>query len=203
MSDWTDGQISATAEFIADQIGGLIAPYGGLCEVVDDEDLMWRQAFQSSQKLMVYVTWGGDVPWGTFNLAGVTHRVVRQWILGIKRGRGYKETRGDTFSTTTSVPPFADVVGLVRDFVRTMLGISEDYGTDNVTVKKWSQGSQVMSGMLVTFSTQNDLPAIQFRSDYGPPYAIPVPPAPPSGAVLVGEAGETQLGEGGETQVPE
>jgi hypothetical protein len=165
MSNWTDGQISTTANFIADQIEGLIGPYGGVCEVVDDEDLMWRQAFQSSKNLVVYVTWGGDVPHGTFGLAGVTHRVVRQWILGIKRGRGYTETRGDTFSKTTSVPPFADMVDAIRNLVRAMIGISQDFGTDNVIVKKWSQGPLVMSGRLLTFTTQCDLPGVVMSPD--------------------------------------
>lgn len=168
MSNWTDGQISTAANFIADQIEGLIGPYGGLCEVVDDEDLMWRQAFQSSKNLIVYVTWGGDTPWGPITTAGVTHRVSRQWILGIKRGRGYPETRGDTFSKTTSVPPFADMVDSIRNFVRAMIGISQDGGTDNVIVKKWSQGALVMSGRLLTFTTQNDLPGVIMSPDNTP-----------------------------------
>lgn len=160
MSNWTDGQISTMANFIADQIEGLIGPYGGISQVVDDEEMMWAQAYQSSQKLIVYVTWGGDVPYGTFNLAGITNRVTRQWIIGIKRGRGFTSSRGDTFSKTTNTPPFADVVDGIRNFVRAMIGISQDYGTDNVIIKKWSQGAQVMSGKLLTFTTQADLPAV-------------------------------------------
>lgn len=163
-SAWTDGQISSTLNFIAAQIQGLLGTNGD-CEVVDDEDMMWKQAEQSSKNLMVYVTWVGDVPWGTMSLAGVTNRVTRQWVLGIKRGRGYTQTRGDTFSKTTNVPPFSDMVDTIRNFVRAMIGISQDYGTDNVVVKKWSQGSEVMSGRLLTFTTQCDLPAVVSTPD--------------------------------------
>ena len=169
--NWTDNQISNQLNFIADSISTLIQPYGGVCQVVDDENKMWTQAWQSSQKLIVYVTWGGDKPWGPMALAGVTHRVTREWILGIKRGEGYTAVRGDTFSKTTAVPPFADMVDIIRNFVRGMIGISEDFGTDNVNVKKWSQGAMVMSGRLLTFTTQNDLQAVLLQ-----PYDIATPP---------------------------
>lgn len=168
---WTDSQISNQSSFIADQIAGLIEPFGGVCQVVDDENLMWMEAWKSSQNLIVYVTWTGDTPWGPVLNAALTHRVKRDWLVGVKRGRGYQPVRGDTFSRTTSVPPFADMVDMVRNFIRAMTGISEDFGVDNVTVTKWSQGNLVMSGRLIRFSTQNDLPAVVMQ-----PYDITTPP---------------------------
>lgn len=143
----------------------------------DDEALIWDMAWKSSQNLVIYVTWTGDRPWGPMSLAGVTHRVTREWLVGVKRGRGYESIRGDTFCRNTSMPPFVDMVDVIRNYIRGMVGISEDLGTDNVVIKKWSQGNQVMSGRLITFTTQNDLQATLLQPDdtpTPPPMGVPV-----------------------------
>lgn len=158
-------QVSTGLNFLAQTIQAILPP-GGVCQVVDDEQMAWEQAAQSSQNLIVYVTWTGDRPWSSSAvLEGVTHRVTRSWFVGIKRGRGYVAVRGDTFSKTTAVPAFVDLVEDIRDCCRSIVGLSEDAGTDGVHVDNWKQGNNLMSGKKITFTTKNDLPGIVATPD--------------------------------------
>ena len=159
-------QISAQANYIAQVLNDYAKDNGGQCQVVSNMRDMWNQASQNSQIPMIYVTWTGESPWSSSkNLAALTHRVSRDWTVGIKRGRGFTAVRGDTLSKTTSTIPFFDVVEDVRDIIRSQLGISEDLGQDDIRAKEWQLGNVIMDGKLITFTTKNDLPPIQNTID--------------------------------------
>ncbi|MDE2097602.1 MAG: hypothetical protein KGL39_10175 [Patescibacteria group bacterium] len=159
-------QISAQANFIQSVLYDYASSNGGDCQVVSNMKDMWMQANQSSQKPTIYITWIGESPWSSnANISAVTHRVSRDWKVGIKRGRGFQPIRGTTLSKTTSVIPFFDVVEDVRDLIRSELGISEDAGIDDVKVSEWQLGGLVMDGKLISFTTKNDLPTILNQPD--------------------------------------
>lgn len=132
----------------------------GACVMVSNTREMWQLASNDSQKPIIYVCWGGEDPWSSnANISAVTHRVNRSWILGVKQGRGFKSNRGE------SLKGFIPFVEQVRDTMRSMLGISEDFGNDYSGIKPWSQGSLVIDGYLITFGTKNDLPNILLTPD--------------------------------------
>lgn len=159
-------QISAQANYIVSVLSTYATANGGQCQQVPTMRDMWMQAYQSSQKPMIYVTYTGEQPWSSSTMiAALTHRVTRHWVVGIKRGRGFQPVRGATLTTTTSVIPFFDVVEDVRDLIRSTLGISEDNGIDDLKITEWQLGTQVMDGKLISFTTKNDLPNIEMTAN--------------------------------------
>lgn len=148
-------QIIPQMEFIRSALLTLVNGVNGQCVMVSNLREMWEQASQDSQRPLVYVCYGGEVPWSSSgNLSAVTHRVSRSWIIGVKQGRGYNQERGQ------SLAEFLPFVEQVRDAMRAMLGISEDIGNDYASLKPWALGTQVVDGYLMEFTTKNDLPTI-------------------------------------------
>jgi hypothetical protein len=150
-------QISAQGAFIADTLTQYVQAATGDCEFVSNERFAWNQASQNSQKPMVYVWYAGETPWSSSRmLEGVTHRVNRKWGVGVKRGRGFMAVRGDTYIRQTLIAPFTDVLEDIRNIILTMQGISEDAGTDEVSISEWRLGNDLMDGAKITFTTKND-----------------------------------------------
>jgi hypothetical protein len=160
-------QISAQANFIADTLLEWAQANGGDCQVVHTKEDEWMQPSQSSQKPIIYVFCDGEDRWSSNdNISALTHRVSRNWIIRVKRGRGFTRIRGDTISKTVgNAIPFTDAVEHIRDMCRAMLGISEDAGNDYKGWKYVRLGTQVMDCADLFFSTKNDLPNIVMTPD--------------------------------------
>lgn len=149
-------------EFIRDTLFDLVnqPAIGGDCVMASNLRDMWEQASQNTEQPLVYVCYGGESAWSSNpNISAVTYRVSRNWIIGIKQGRGHDQDRGE------SLVRFLPFVEQVRDTIRSMMGISEDIGNDFASIKPWSQGSQVIDGYILEFSTKNDLPPILTTPD--------------------------------------
>jgi hypothetical protein len=151
-------QITAQLQQISDEIYEAFANIGvvsGNVAVVSNLLDLWNQSQQNSQSPMAFVCYMGETPWsGGGNVAAITHRVRREWVIRVKQGRGYTSNRGKT------VLQFVDIVELVRDTIRAMFGVSEDYGVDFSGIKPVRLGDQVIDCYDVAFSTMNDLPPI-------------------------------------------
>lgn len=154
-------QISAQANYLKGVLDNYAKDSGGACQIVFNMTDMWDQAYQSSQKLGIYLMWIGDSPWGSnANTAALLGRVAREWRVGVRRGRGLTSPRGKTLTEETSVCPFYDAVEDVRDIIRTQIGVSEFAGMDNLKTVEWDLKNKNMTGKLITFFTKNDLPGV-------------------------------------------
>jgi hypothetical protein len=153
-------QIIPAMEFIAETLLTLVQTVNGSCVMVSNMREMWQLASEDSQKPLIYVCYGGESAWSSnANISALTYRVSRNWIIGIKQGRGYTSDRG--YSLTNFLP----FVELVRDTIRTMIGVSQDNGNDFASIEPWSLGTQIIDGYILRFSTKNDLPQILTQPD--------------------------------------
>lgn len=160
-------QISAQANFIAGELLAWAQTMGGDAQVVSNLKDLWMQASQSSQKPIIYVCYGGETAWSSnSNISALTHRVSRNWIVAVKRGRGFVAQRGSTLSNQIgNAVPFYDAVEHIRDLCRAMLGISQDMGNDFAAIKPMSMGAQVIDAYTIEFSVKSDLPTIVMTTD--------------------------------------
>lgn len=138
------------------------APLGGSVAIVSNLLDLWNQSSQNSQFPTIYVMYNGESSRGSFGDIAPWHRVDRQWIVRVKRGRGYFSQRGDSLANSSGTEtPFVAIVEQVRDKLRCMLGISEELPTiDYKSIKPVRLGDLVMDCFDIEFSTANDVPAI-------------------------------------------
>lgn len=92
------------------------------------------------------------------------HRVERSWQVVVVRGRGFKDLRDPMAGGVYE--PFTDSLEAVRDLIRTTLSISDFEAVPNVLYKgmkplpgilKTQEANAFMDGMVVEFSTLNDI----------------------------------------------
>ena len=152
-------QISAQLEFIKDALVRYVQKNGGAAAITANVQDLWLQSSQNNQTPTIFVCYDGEDPWGDFNTRANTHRVKRNFIVRVKKGRGWTADRGQTFLQ------FSDVLEDVRDLLRSMLGITEDQAIDYSGMKPVRLGNTTIDCEDITFSTMNDLPTIQTTED--------------------------------------
>ncbi len=137
-------------------------PKGGTAVVASNTTDAWVQSYQSSQKPLILISYLGEQSRGDFSVANRNHRVDRAWSVLVKRGRGFNANRGDSLiETKFNAEPFYDSVETVRELLRCMIGISEEIPIDYRAIRAKSQGSDIIDAYEISFSTANDIPAIQ------------------------------------------
>lgn len=154
--------ISQQANFIQLALQNWAQPLGGTAKVVSNLKVAWAQAYQSSQKPILFICYQGDISRGPFEQQNAWVRVDRQWSVLFIRGRGFKANRGDTLYTTTNgVDALWDDLEAVRDVLRCLLGISEELPSiDFKSITPVSQQEDVIDSYELKFSTANDYPMI-------------------------------------------
>lgn len=153
--------ISEEAVILKNALDAWAVQYGGSARVVSNLRDMWEQASTSSQTPNILVCYNGEVSRGTFSQIATWHRVDRQWIVAVTRGRGYYLSRGDSLAEKSSVEmPLYDVIESVRDLIRSCTNISEETPTvDYKSIKPMQLGNLVVDGYQIEFSTANDIPS--------------------------------------------
>jgi hypothetical protein len=157
----------------ARQIAAVLEPYatasGGFAGVVSNLQMLWAQASMDSEKPRLLICYNGENSRGDFSVANRLHRVDRQWVVAVTRGRGWRSNRGASlYQTTGNADPFYDVVEEVRELLREMLGISEEFPIDFKRISPMSSGNKALDSYAIEFSTANDIPAILMRPDDRP-----------------------------------
>ena len=152
-------QISEQLEFIKDTIVEYVQGRGGAAAITANVQDLWLQSSQQSLTPTIFVCYDGEDAWGDFNTRAKTHRVKRNFIVRVKKGRGFTADRGKTFLD------FADVLEDVRDLIRSMQGITEDQAVDYAGMKPVRLGNTPTDCEDITFSTMNDLPTITQTED--------------------------------------
>lgn len=142
-------------------------PRGGVCEGLESTSKIWQEILESGDKPKVLVCCTGEKNRGPFSEQDLLRRVDRQWTLALVRGEGFRDllpqADGDP---PNSVEDLTTSIETVRDLVRRMTGVSEEFP---INYKGWEQFDNIakpntanvfITGAWLHFSTANDLPGI-------------------------------------------
>lgn len=136
--------------------------FGGKVVIVSNLRDLWSYTNIRSDAPRILICFNGENSRGSFSQLVAWHRVDREWLVVVTKGRGYFANRGDSLNNPNVVElPFYDAIEQVRDQWRCMLGISEELPTiDYRGTKAMQLGNLVMDGYMLTATTANDIPAI-------------------------------------------
>ena len=153
--------IAGALDLIQQALDDLCQPVAGVAAVVPSISEFWKQAYASSQKPTVLICYNGERVRGDFSVSNSLCRVDRDWIVAVKRGRGYFQNRGDSLYKNANVAAFFAFVEQIRDGIRSILNISEEQPLiDYKGIKPMKMGNIIMDAYTIEFSTANDLPMI-------------------------------------------
>ena len=154
-------KISEQAGQIRDWLQSYIAEKGGVAVVASNFRDMWEQASNNDDRPRILICYAGEASRGDFSVANKNHRVDREWNVLVTKGRGFNAIRGDGLTESSgNTDPFYDNVEDVREMLRRMTGISEEFPIDYRSIRPVQMGQLTIDGYLITFSTANDIPAI-------------------------------------------
>ena len=153
--------ISDEAALILARLQEFAGRYGGVAAIVPNLRELWNQASINSQSPRILICYNGETARGTFSQISPWHRVDREWLIAVTKGRGYYATRGSGLSDASATEtPLYDVLETVRDIVRGMQNISEETPSpDFKSIRPMQLGNLVVDGFQITVTTANDIPS--------------------------------------------
>lgn len=153
--------ISDEATLIQDKLQEWVSQYGGVASVVSNLRDFWNQSAINSQTPRILICYMGETARGSFSQISPWHRVDREWLIAVTKGRGYYPNRGAGLTDSTSTEtPLYDVVETVRDIVRSMQTISEETPSpDYRGITPMQLGNLVVDGFQIKITTANDIPS--------------------------------------------
>lgn len=153
--------IADEAKLIQDELSKWAEQYGGTAAVVSNLRDWWNQAATNSEVPRILICYNGETSRGSFSQIAPWHRVDREWIIAVTKGRGYYPSRGSGLADADSTElPLYDAVESVRDIVRSMQTISEETPSpDYRGIKPMQLGNLVVDGYQITITTANDIPS--------------------------------------------
>lgn len=153
--------IAYQATTLKDLLDAWAQPKGGVAKVASNLKELWAQASQSSQKPIVLICFNGEQVRGPFATGAACHRVDRQWVVAVVRGRGFAPVRGNTLTESVgNVDPFYQSVEEVRDLIRNARELTAEPPIDFKAVKPMQMGALIIDGYLIEFSTAVDIPQV-------------------------------------------
>lgn len=142
-------------------LGNWAAQFGGVAEVTSNLKDLWNQAAINNDQPRILICYMGETARGDSRIRSALNRVDRIWNVAVIRGRGFSARRGDSLtSQVVNAIPFYDVVETVRDTIRTILNISEEFPVEFLSIRPLSQGTMVLDAYTIEFMTANDIPEI-------------------------------------------
>lgn len=161
--------IAQQAKNLQAVLGGWASQHGGSALVASNLKDFWDQAGMDTKVPRILIVYNGEVARGEFRTRSALDRVDRNWNVGVTRGRGFSPNRGDSLTgLVVNAIPFYDVVELVRDTIRSILNISEEFPVEFLNIRPMNQGTLVVDGYLIEFVTANDIPKIQLGAPVAP-----------------------------------
>lgn len=136
--------------------------HGGYAKVLPNMRHLWEelQILAGTPKLLI--VYGGDRTRGRQSLDR-DYRVYRRWSVAVIRGHGFRSAMTEQAGDGAA---FYNDVETVRDLVRVMLGISEEFPVDYIgceplpSIMKGDVANAFGDGFQLRFETSNDIPAI-------------------------------------------
>ena len=165
MSLPTPPSITEQAQYIGGAIASWAEPRGGSVKVMANMRHLWEEIYLLSEAPRVLVAFNGEVSRGGFNLANRLHRVDRSWMVVIMRGHGFRNAMSEQ-GPTTKEEPFYDCVEIVREILRTITVITEEFPIDYKSIRPLpgsgpnNSANVFMDAFVLEFSTANDIPDV-------------------------------------------
>lgn len=161
--------ISQTAQQLKTQLSTWATTAGGKAVVVSNTKDMWEQASQNTQTPLVLICYNGETIRGERAVSALNHRVERNWIVAVTRGRGWNIERGASlYKTTQNADPFYDVVEECRDQIRVLTGISEEWPVEFLRISPMSSGNKALDAYAIEFTVAADIPAVYLTNPNTP-----------------------------------
>jgi len=161
--------ISQTAQQLKSQLSTWAVTAGGKAVVASNTKDMWEQASQNTQTPLVLICYNGETIRGERAVSAFNHRVERNWIVAVTRGRGWNTERGASlYTTTANADPLYDVVEEVRDAIRVMTGISEEFPVEFQSISPMSSNNKELDAYAIQFTVAADIPAITLTNPNAP-----------------------------------
>ena len=169
-------KISTEANNIKAHLDAWVTPRGGYVKIMANLAHMWEELLAPKPQPRVLIAYTGENARGGFDNANTLNRVDRQWAVIVVRGHGFKnlvaEADPNKEPTDTANPQqdqseaFYDAIETIRDIIRTMQNVSEEWPVDFKSIKPMPSvaanptANVFMDAIKIEFSTANDLPAV-------------------------------------------
>lgn len=143
-------------------------PKGGVVRVMANQRHLWEELTTlptDEAAPRVLILFAGEVVRGGVERFSI-NRVDRTWQIIVVRGRGFVEVIGKDSLSGGTLQPFHDSVEELRQVVRQMLNLSEEFPIEYSGVKplpsimSTPQAGAFLDAELLEFTTANDIPAI-------------------------------------------
>lgn len=157
--------------------------YGGVAETASDLKNFWEQAGNNNDLPRILIVYNGESARGEFRTRSALDRVDRSWQVGVFRGRGFSAQRGRSLTNTVvNAMPFYDVVEQIRDLIRSILDISEEFPVEFISIRPMAPNppTMIMDAYVIEFVTANDIPKITYERTYEPDPDPGIPPEIPT-----------------------
>jgi hypothetical protein len=160
-----DMQATAIGQFLETEYA---LQRGGKVLVMESMWHLWEEVLRAVDEPRILVVCTGETPRGSFAEQDLWHRVDRQWTVAVVRGHGFRNlmVQSEDGDPPKAIETLAKSIETVRDLVRTMLGISEEFpvnyrGWKNLpAVARPGTANVFVAGATIEFSTANDLAEI-------------------------------------------
>lgn len=156
----------------ANILGAVLAswaePRGGVVKVMANMRHLWEEIYTPemlTEAPRILIVYNGEVSRGGFNLANTLHRVDRSWLVVIMRGHGFKNAVAEE-GPTPKEEPFYNCLEQLRDLLRTIKVVSEEFPIDYKSMKALpgagptQAANAFMDAYVIEFSTANDICAV-------------------------------------------
>ena len=138
--------------------------HGGDAKIMANLRHLWEEILRLSDQPRIMVCYTGEIARGGFNIANRNHRVDRQWTVVVMRGHGFRNLMAE--SRDGIEIPFYTVIETIRDMIRCITNISEEFPLDYKAIQPLPNAgpspnaSALMDCFQITFSTANDIPGV-------------------------------------------
>lgn len=159
--------VATQAQHIGSQLATWAEPKGGEVRIMANMRHLWEHIMMASDKPRILVCFTGEVSRGG-NEMNTLHRVDRSWSVVVIRGHGFDPDPTAEGATNAGEPvdAFYDNVETVRDLVRVITSISEEFPVEYRAIKPVAGAAPTpasnvfMDAYEITFTTANDIPGI-------------------------------------------
>jgi len=158
--------ITDIANLIGQQLSPWVTERGGEVKVMANTRHLWEEVYGSAVdgSPKVLVCFNRERSRGSEQLRNNLHRVDRNWLVVVMRGHGFENDMAKTDEKMEG--DFYTDCETLRDRVRVMLGISEEFPVDYVGMNPLPGAAQpgmanvFLDAYQMEFNTANDLAAV-------------------------------------------
>jgi hypothetical protein len=167
--------ISTQLKMLLDVLQPWAKERDGSAKIIANQRHMWEElvnlpAVPAAPRILIMFS--GEISRGSFAESGRWHRVDRTWEIVVVRGRGFSNLN-DPMSGG-AYQPFTDSLEAIRDVIRVILNLSEEFPLVYTSMKPLSsvmpskEADAYMDGTVLSFSTANDIPEVLLENPVQP-----------------------------------